>query len=124
MLQAGRKPPRKDAVTLRQLLNSFLTSKQRLLESGEIVKRTFDEYHRICEYLTKQLPLSIAVEDITPAEFDLIRTELSSRCGPVRLGNEVQRIRVVFNYAYNAEFLFLLGLDAAFLVLPGAPCGW
>src|SRR4051794_11001388 len=48
-LHAGRKPRADtDYLTLRDLLNRFLTSKKVLLDAGEITPRTFDDYHATC----------------------------------------------------------------------------
>src|SRR3984893_7952125 len=45
-LQAGRKPREKvEGLTVRDLVNRFLTSKKRLADTGEITPRTFADYH-------------------------------------------------------------------------------
>jgi len=49
-LQAGRTPRgNRDGLTVRALVNEFLTAKTHLLDNGEIVPQTFAEYHRTCE---------------------------------------------------------------------------
>jgi hypothetical protein len=48
-LYAGRTPCNGDGLTVKQLVNRFLTSKQRLVDSGEIQPRTFQDYYDDCE---------------------------------------------------------------------------
>jgi hypothetical protein len=103
-LHAGRKPREagSDAPTVRDLLNRFLTSKKRLLESGEITSRTFDDYHTTCEGIGKAFGLSRRLDHLGPDDFEQYRAELAKKRGPVALGNEIQRIRVVFKYCFDA----------------------
>ena len=42
-------------LTIRDLCNQFLTSKQNLVDSGEISRRTFADYHATCERMIKQI---------------------------------------------------------------------
>lgn len=42
------------------------------------------------------------VMDLAPDDFERLRASISKIWGPIRLGNEVQRIRTVFKYAYEA----------------------
>src|SRR5262245_66636479 len=45
-LHAGRTPRSKtDGLTVRDLVNRFLTSKRHLLDTGEITARTFQDYY-------------------------------------------------------------------------------
>ena len=39
------------------------------------------------------------VDDLTPADFERLRTVLAKKRGPVALGNEIGRVRMVFKYA-------------------------
>jgi integrase len=45
------------------------------------------------------------VGDLATEDFDRLRARLAKRLGPVSLGNEVQRIRVVFKHAYDAGLI-------------------
>ena len=64
-LYAGRKP-REDSggMTVRRLCNCFLTAKQRLLDSAELTKRTFDDYYRTCQRLLRVFGQDRLVEDL------------------------------------------------------------
>src|SRR5262245_29286567 len=47
---AGRVPrAQAGSVTVRQLVNTFLTSKRDRVDSGELSAQTWAEYHRACE---------------------------------------------------------------------------
>jgi integrase len=105
-LYAGRVPRDKtDERTIRDLLNRFLTAKQQLLDTGEIVNRTFTDYHATCAGIGTAFGLDRPTTDIGTEDFESLRGTLAKRLGPTALGNEVQRIRVVFKYAYDAGLI-------------------
>src|SRR5262249_61908715 len=45
------------------------------------------------------------VEDLAADDFEHLRAGLAAGWGPVALGNEVQRVRVLFKYGYDAGLL-------------------
>ena len=100
-LLAGRKPRTRDGFTLRDLANSFLTAKKRQLESGEITPRTFQDYHRVCERILETVGKSRLVEDMDQEDFGRLRDKFAETMGTVALGNEIARVRVVFNFGFN-----------------------
>lgn len=101
-LHAGRTPRTKvDGLVVRDLCNQFLTSKRHLLDTGEIRERTFQDYHSSCERLYSTLGRSRLVDDLAADDFEKLRATLAKTRGPVALGNEIQRVRMVFKYAYD-----------------------
>ncbi|MCA8997612.1 MAG: site-specific integrase [Planctomycetaceae bacterium] len=101
-LYRGEEPPIEvDSLSLGDLCNRFLTAKQRLLEAGEIGRRTFSEYHQACErmidHFRKQQPVSLLDSD----QFGAYRAVLAKTRGPVALGNEIQRVRSVFKFGVD-----------------------
>jgi integrase len=102
-LLAGRKIVTK--VTVRQLVNQFLTSKKARVESGELSKRTFDDYYVTCERILAVFGKNRPVESIGPLDFERLRTEFATTHGPVRLGKDITCVRVVFNYAYESDLI-------------------
>jgi integrase len=105
-LHAGRTPATPgDGLIVRDLCNSFLTSKQGLLDIGELSRLTFRDYHLACGQIVKAFGRRRLVSDLRPADFERLRIRLAKRCGPVRLGNEIQQIRSVFRYAYEQELI-------------------
>ncbi len=105
-LHAGRKPRiGSDGLTVRDLLNHFLTSKKMLTDAGEITTRTFGEYHATCGRLADTFGVSRRADDLAADDFEQLRSELAKRLGPVALGNEIQRIRGVFKYGFEAGLI-------------------
>lgn len=92
-------------VTLKEIVNHFLTAKHRRLESGEMGLRSFSEYHGTCARLVKALSPQRAVWDLSPADFGVHRAGLARTRGPVALGNEIGRVRSVFKYALDAGLI-------------------
>lgn len=105
-LYAGRPVQlRNDGVTVRHVVNRFLTSKQHLMETGELAKRTFDSYYATGKTLVAAFGRNVLAEHLGPDDFERLRRDLAKTRGPVALGNEIQRIRTVFKYAYDMELL-------------------
>jgi integrase len=105
-LHAGRTPrPATDELTVRDLINRFLTSKKMLMASGEITARTFADYHANCQRVLDAFGKNRLVDDLAADDFEKLRAALSSRWGPVAVGNEIQRVRSLFKYGYDAGLI-------------------
>ncbi len=106
-LLAGRMPKLtpETGVTVADLCNHFLTFKKNLLESGKLMKRSFDLYHSTCARMVKTFGKWRVVDDLTADDFQHYRTWAAKQWGPVFLGNEIQRIRTVFKYGYDAGLI-------------------
>jgi site-specific recombinase XerD len=105
-LQAGRVPRDElTGATIRDLCNHFLAAKRRAHQAGEINQRTFREYYQSCERIIAHFGGERTVSDIRPVDFGAFREKLAEGKGPVALGNEIQRVRVVFNFAFDAELV-------------------
>jgi integrase len=105
-LHAGRTPRvQPEGLTIRDLVNRFLTSKKRLLDTNELAARTFADYHQVCERITEAFGLDRLVDDVVADDFERLRSDLAKHWGPVRLGNTVQRVRSVFKFGYDAGLI-------------------
>jgi integrase len=106
-LHAGRKPRVKspEGLTVRDLVNRFMTSKKTLLDSGEMVPRTWQEYYACCERVVKEFGKERLVDDLAADDFEQLRGTLAKTRGPVALSNEVQRVRCLFKYACDAGLI-------------------
>lgn len=105
-LLAGRRPrPQVDGLTVLQMSNAFLDFKRRRLESGEIGRRTYEDYREACLCLLSDLDPARAVLDLHPEDFDRIRAALAQRLGLVRLGNTITRIRAIFKWGLDQGLL-------------------
>ena len=102
-LQAGRTPRPKgdDRLTLTELANEFLTVKKHKVETGELSPRTFSEYEATCEKLLGVLGKNLVVEEIQAQDLLKVRQSLAKTRGVISLGNEIGRVRVVLNFAYQ-----------------------
>ena len=105
-LHAGRTPrAHNEDKTLRHLANVFLTAKENLVNSDELTARSFYDYRNTCKNVLETLGPSRVVSDLRAEDFEKLRTELTKRLGPVSLGNEIQRIRVLFKFACDADLI-------------------
>ncbi len=86
------------ALTVADLCNRFLTDKKRKMDAGELTSRTFAEYKLTTDRLVKTFGKVRPLEDLGTNDFSGLRSDLATQFGPVRLGNEIQKIRTVFKY--------------------------
>lgn len=105
-LYAGRTPRRsQDGLTLATLCNRFLNAKLQLRDNGEITVRTFADYRSTTDKLIAVFGKHRLVTDLASDDFEHLRAELAKKRGPVALGNEIGRARVVFKYSYDAGLI-------------------
>ncbi len=103
-LLGGRAPrSRTGAVAIRDVCNGFLNFKRRQLESGDICQWTFNEYEATCARIVKVLGAGTEVDSLMPEDFGKLRLNIAKQWGPVRLGNEIGRVKTVFNYAVDPD---------------------
>jgi len=98
-LLAGREPEDGDGLTVGRLANQFLISKQRLVDSGELNQRTWDDYHTTCARVVRVLGPGRLVANLRPTDFEKLRADFAKSHGPVSLHGDIGRVRVLFNYA-------------------------
>jgi integrase len=105
-LHAGRTPrPAHDALIIGDVVNAFLNEKKARVETGELGQRTWDEYKVACDMIVTAFGKRRRVADLGPEDFQALRKRLAAKFGPVRLGNQIQSIRSVFRYAYEADLM-------------------
>jgi integrase len=98
-LLAGRTPSSGEGLTVRQLVNSFLNSKQRLLDCGEIRQSTFQDYHDNCDRVLRVFGKATLVQSLRPIDFETLRADFAKTHGPVTLCGDISCARVLFKYA-------------------------
>jgi integrase len=105
-LHAGR-TPRGDVsgLTIADLCNHFLNAKRRSLDPGELVDRTFRAYYLTCAVVVDFFGKSRLVDDLAADDFGMFRTSLAKTNGPVSLGNEIVRIRMVFKFGLDQAII-------------------
>lgn len=105
-LLAGRTPRApSDGLTVRDLVNRFLTMKRHLVDTRELTPRSFADYHQACSRVIDVFGKGRLVVDLAADDFEGLRKQISKTRGPVALGNEIQRIRVLFKYGYDAGLI-------------------
>lgn len=105
-LLAGRTPRAgRDGLTIRELVNRFLTSKKHLVDTSELSARMFSSYFATCERLINAFGRTRLVIDLATDDFEKLRASLAKTRGPVALGNEVQKVRILFKYGFDAGLI-------------------
>jgi integrase len=101
-LHAGRTPRvDSDSLTVAELCNRFLTAKLRKLESGELGPRMFQDYRDTTDLIVAAFGRLRPVKDLAADDFEKLRAAMAERCGPVRLGNLITRVKGVFKYGQD-----------------------
>ncbi len=100
-LLAGRPSQQDGQYCVGQLMAGFLASKRHQRDEGELTPRSYSDYKRTCETVLACLGKERVVEFLRPDDFAKLRSELAVRLSPVSLHNEMGRVRVVFNYAFQ-----------------------
>jgi integrase len=103
-LFAGQRPI-DVGLTIKELCNLFTESKANAVDSGELTPRSLHDYTQTCETIIKMFGSGRRVEGLRPLDFEHLRAEIAKHCGPVRLGNEITRVRVVFNHGYQQSLI-------------------
>ncbi len=105
-LHAGLTPTdTSEGLTVYQLCGRFLTTKKRLMDADELSIHSFNDYAATCKRLLKVFSKGRLVADLRPNDFERLRAFMAKRWGPVRVGNEINRTRIIFNYAYKSRLL-------------------
>lgn len=106
-LHAGRtpRPVDGDECTLRDLCNTFLTSKTNKLDSQELSPQTFADYYTTSERLLKYFGKACQVKELCPDDFERFRKRLARDYSIVTLKNEINRCRIIFKYAYDQRLI-------------------
>ncbi len=103
---AGHDPRSKTGeLTIRDLLNRFLTFKQGRVDCGELTQRSWNDYKKSCEHVKKIFGLTRLVETLGADDFTELRNHLANGRGPVTVRNETTRIRVLFKFAEDHDLV-------------------
>ena len=86
---------------MKELCNRFLASKQNQVAVGEITHRSFLDYKAVTDRIVRVFGLTRQVEDLLADDFEQLKADIAETRGLVALGNEIQRCRVVFNFAWQ-----------------------
>jgi integrase len=105
-LHAGKAPrPDPDALTVKALANEFLIHKQALVDSGELLARTWNDYKFACDLIVKQFGKSRQVADLGPDDFATLRRYMAERWAVTSVRSIIQRVRCVFKFASDNRLI-------------------
>lgn len=105
-LYAGRTPKAKiDGVTVSEVVNVFLNAKAQMRDAGELDPRTWCDYHITGKKMAAFFGPNKVVSQIQPKDFVNFRLSMTKTMGPVAVGNQVLRTRVVFNWAVKNKIV-------------------
>jgi hypothetical protein len=106
-LHVGRTPrPDPGAVTVKDVANDFLSTKQALVDAGELSARTWADSKEVCDLVVSQFGRGRLVEDLRPDDFAALRNKVAKRWGPLRLGTKlIQYTRSLFKHAFDAGLI-------------------
>jgi integrase len=90
---------------IRHLCEAFMCSKQTDLDAEQITKRTFDDYHVVCDVVVAHFGRLRPLDDLTPKDAEALRTRLVKGVGLKTQSNRILRTRGIFKY--GAETLLL-----------------
>ena len=105
-LKARIAPPESyDGITVGELCNRFLTTKQALLDSEEISDRWFEDVTKACDLLIGGIGKDRIVVTLLPADFEKLRNKLVKGKSPTVAKNRINRVRSIFKYAEDNDLV-------------------
>lgn len=104
-LLAGREVRNGDGVTIRELVNHYLTAKHRRVESGELAERGWQDYNEVCGKVIEVFGRDRSVLNLTPTDFDKLRSEFAKTHGSHMLKKDVTCVRSLFKYGYDIDLI-------------------
>lgn len=110
-LHAGREPRQHDpnGLPVKELVNRFLYAKELEVQDGRINQRTWDDYDDICGRILDFFKHNPYVSDLQPEDFRklaaFLRKGKRKPCGATTQYNNITRVRVVFNFAWDDRLI-------------------
>lgn len=105
-LLAGRTPKTKaGGLTIADLCNRFLTSKQMLVDSGELAVRTWGGYKAATDRIVDVFGKTRLVTDLASEDFEKLRKVVAKTNGLVGIANNIRLTRIVFKFAYDSGLI-------------------
>lgn len=85
--------------SLLYVCNHFLEAKERRVIAGQLTRRYFDELKATCGTLLETIGPNVLADSLQPTDFDKLYSRFAKEYGVTRLGNEIGRVKQVFNHA-------------------------
>ncbi len=94
-----------DGCKVRLLVNSFLNAKRVRMDSGQLSRKMFTQYHDACSIIVDQFGKESQVAALKPADFSACLAALPKTWGLEMIGGTVGRIRSVFKFASDEQLV-------------------
>jgi integrase len=105
-LHAGKKPREStEGLTVKELVNRFLTEKQARVDTGELTALTWGDYKTACDEVVAAFGKGRLVADLGPDDFAPLRKKMAKRWGHHRLAKTIQFIRSVFKFGFDSDLI-------------------
>lgn len=107
-LHAGRAPQELDqtaGIVVGDLCNAFMLAKATLVDSGELTRRSYKNYHNTCAKIVTAFGRNRRVASLRPDDFTAMRAKLAKDKAPNTLANVVREVRIVFKYGVDADLI-------------------
>lgn len=106
-LQAGVPVPADvaGALTVARLCDEYYQAKLTAHLAGEITSRTLKDIDRTCRRLARLMGRTRALSTLQPSDFQAMKAKLAQTLGPVSIGNEIQRVRSAFKWAFDSDLI-------------------
>ena len=103
-LLARRKPRSRNSseLTVKGLLDAFLTGKLDRVKTGELSLRTYEDYLRVLQHVADEFGKNRLVTDLAASDFAALRQSFAERHGPVRLSKDVTVTRMAFRWGFES----------------------
>ncbi len=92
-------------VTLRDLVNRWLTRQYERTKAGKLADSTFDSYQSIVGHMLGVLGKLAPVTGLRPADFTRLADRIKAKYGPTTASKHVTVCRMVFKWAYENEVI-------------------
>jgi integrase len=100
-LHTGQKPEA-GVTTVKILCNKFLNAKAQRRDAGELTPRSWWDYEKTCQLVAKTFRQPTPVSSLDPDDFAKLRRKLVDKgWGPATIAGEIQRVRVLFKFAWD-----------------------
>jgi integrase len=98
-------PPDGKGITVKYLVNVFLTAKQHKVNRGEMQPRSFQSLKTVCGWIVDEFGRERKVEHLTTQDFEALNNRMARTMSAVTRKVEINRIRSVFHFAYHEELI-------------------
>jgi integrase len=105
--KAGRepRPVPNGSITLRQLVNRYLTFHHARALAGQIAVRSFQDLKGVAETFVEEFGPSLPVQQLAPDNFSAYHAKLTARYGVHALKRTVTLVKQIFRWGYENDLI-------------------